>query len=196
MDYHIAIPLASPVTVRTRLNPLRRGNLAPSGPAVDKVFAALQCWLTINPSTRQIWAAIAGFAQPLMVWGPDDFAAVVADLPEQHAERIMQILGSDPATVLQALCDGTALPTPPARVPREIANWRARAILELAGLLPTVEAAIATMDGEAGIVVRNAWTSGAILARRGPTVAALAPALGLTEAQVDAMFLQAESLEV
>jgi hypothetical protein len=84
----------------------------------------------------------------------------------------------------------------PERIAREIANWRARAVLELAGILGTVEAAISAMDGPAGIVVRNAWQSGAPLARRGPTVSGLAPALGLTEEQVDQMFIQAEALSV
>ena len=121
---------------------------------------------------------------------------MAADLPEHHAARVLQVLGSDPAQTLQALCNGTALPAPPVRVPREIVNWRARAVLEMAGLLPAVEAALSTIDGPAGIIVRAAWSSGAPLARRGPTVSALAATLGLTADQVDAMFIQAESLTV
>jgi hypothetical protein len=69
-------------------------------------------------------------------------------------------------------------------------------VLEIAGLLPTVDAAIAALTGDAGIVARAAWNSGAPLARNGPTVLSLSSALGLSSAQVDAMFLQAESLDV
>jgi hypothetical protein len=103
-----------------------------------------------------------------------------------------------PLSALVDLADFTAIPPPPEPVviPYEIANWRARAVLEIAGLLPTVDAAIAALTGDAGIVARAAWNSGAPFVRNGPTVTALSSALGLTSAQVDAMFLQAESLDV
>lgn len=81
-------------------------------------------------------------------------------------------------------------------VPTEIANWRARAVLEIAGLLPTVEALITAMEGEAGVVVRTAWDRGSPLVRDGATVTALAAQLGLTSEQIDAMFIQAAALQV
>ena len=84
----------------------------------------------------------------------------------------------------------------PPQVPHEIANWRARAVLEIAGLLPTVEALIAAMEGEAGVVVRMAWERGSPLVRDGATVTALAAQLNLTSEQIDAMFIQAAALEV
>ena len=86
-----------------------------------------------------------------------------------------------------------AMPSP---VPKEIANWRAKAVLEIAGLLPTVEATLAAMPGEAGIVARSAWAAGAPFARNGPTVTTLSVALGLTGEQVDAMFRQAAAIAV
>jgi hypothetical protein len=70
------------------------------------------------------------------------------------------------------------------------------AVLEIAGLLPTVDALIAGMEGDAGVVVRSAWDRGAPLVRDGQTVTSLAAALGLTGEQVDAMFTQAASLSV
>jgi hypothetical protein len=94
------------------------------------------------------------------------------------------------------MCDGAELPALPPRVPREIANWRARAVLELQGLLPTVDAMIGAMTGPESVVVRNAWLAGAPLARRGPTVTALGTQLGLTAQQIDQMFISAESLIV
>jgi len=88
--------------------------------------------------------------------------------------------------------------TPPAvispPVPAEVANWRARAVLELAGLLPSVEAALGAMTGSEGIVARAAWQAGAPFVRNGPTVASIATALSLTSEQVDAMFVQAAAL--
>jgi hypothetical protein len=156
----------------------------------------LQCAFWINVVTQTIHAQIARIPRPLLLYGPEDFAAVASDLPEHHGERVLQVLGTDPAATLQTLCNGEDLPPPPVRIPREIANWRARAILDISGLLPSVEASLAAMTGEAGVVVRTAWQSGAPLARRGPTVSALAPALGLTEEQVDSMFIAAATLDV
>ena len=87
-------------------------------------------------------------------------------------------------------------PPEPVVVPQEIANWRARAVLEIAGLLPKVEAALASLTGDAGVVARAAWNGGSEIHRHGPTVAAAIAALGLTDAQVDEMFRQGAALHV
>lgn len=87
-------------------------------------------------------------------------------------------------------------PAPAVRVPKEIANWRARAILTQDNLLASVEALIAGLPSPDGDAVRFAWAGGAPLARGGATVTALAGALGLTEAQVDDMFIRAAALTV
>jgi len=59
-----------------------------------------------------------------------------------------------------------------------------------------VEAALYAMPEPARTVALHAWNGGAALARNGPTVLALVPVLGLTDAQVDDMFRQADALEV
>jgi hypothetical protein len=159
-------------------------------------FEELPFYLHYDAAAREIRAHLAPIPHALPLYGPADFAAAAADTMENHAARVLQLLGTAPASALQALCDGTELPAMPPRVPREIANWRARAVLELAGLLSSVESALASMDGPEGIIVRHAWQSGAPLARRGPTVSALAPALGLSEEQVDSMFIQGAALTV
>jgi hypothetical protein len=188
--YHLAaIDLAAPISVRLP---------SPRNPATgaEKIISQLKCAFYINVHTQTIHAQISLFPKMLLIYGPEDFAAVAADLPEHHAARVLQVLGSDIAAALQALCDGTPLPPLPVRVPREIANWRARAVLDLAGLLPAVEALIGALSGAEGIIVRHAWQSGAPLARTGPSVAAITPALGLSQEQVDGMFIQAALLAV
>lgn len=204
--FHLAtITLAEPVTVYLRTGP--RPRVIPPGDAAEPtqttqetgsplVLEELQCAFWINVVSQTIHAQIARIPHPLLLYSAADFHAVASDLPEHHSARVLQVLGSDLESSLQALCDGLPLPPIPPRVPREIANWRARAVIELAGLLPAVETAISGMEGAAGIVVRNAWESGAPLARHGPTVSALSPALGLTDEQVDSMFIQAEALAV
>lgn len=91
--------------------------------------------------------------------------------------------------------EGT-LSTPAPKVPSTIANWRAKAVIELHGLTSQVEAALAAMEGETGITARAAWNGNADFARHGATVTALATTLSLTPAQLDAMFIQAAALEV
>ena len=102
------------------------------------------------------------------------------------------------STVLVDPADFTIIPEPPepVSIPYEIANWRARAVLEIAGLLDDVVLLLDSMTGDEGIVARAAWNSGAPFVRNGPTVSALSAALLLTEEQVDAMFLQAAALNV
>lgn len=157
---------------------------------IDHLDAAF--W--INPLTRTVHAQLAPIPRALLIYGPEDFLAVAADTPAQHAERVLQLLLPDPAVILQALIDGRALPAAPPRVPRAIENWRARAVLEATGLLPAVEDLIAGLTGPESLVIRHAWQGAAPLIRTGPTVQAFATSLGLQSAQIDQMFIQAAAL--
>ena len=205
--FHLAtVALPEPVTVYLPPGGVRPRVVAPGGAAsalqitaengVETIFTELECAFWINVVTQTIHAQIARIPNPLPIYGPADFAAVAADLPEHHCERVLQCLGSDPATVLQALCDGATLPPAPPRVPREIPNWRAKVILAGMGLLPSVEAAIAALPEPDRTVASLAWGGDAKLARRGKTVLGLAAALGLSSDQIDQLFIAAEALEV
>lgn len=120
----------------------------------------------------------------------DDVTGVLSSHPDTVTIR--------PPSALVALEDFIELDAPPVAepVPFEIASWRAKAVLEIAGLLDDVEAALTTMPGDAGVVARAAWQSGAPLVRRGATVTALAAQLSLSDEQVDQMFRQAAALTV
>jgi len=201
--FHLAtIQLAEPVTIYLTSSP--RPRVVPGTQALPRipkdgeetVVTELECAFVINVVTRTIHAQIARIPTPLLIYGPDDFTAVAADLPEHHGERVLQVLGSDLALALQALCIGDLLPPMPARVPREIPNWRAKVILASMGLLTAVEAAIAALPEPDRTVASLAWGGDAKLARRGKTVLGLAAALGLSSDQVDQLFIAAEALEV
>jgi hypothetical protein len=161
----------------------------------DITLVELDCAFWIAPVTQTIHAQIAYVPVPVLIYGPADFPHVVTDTTEHHAARLLQVLGSDPAAVLQACVNRQPLPLP-ARVPREIAAWRAKAVIEMAGLLPQVEALIASVTNEAAVIVRRAWNDGAALQRNGNTVLAISAALNLSPEQLDAMFIQAAALEV
>lgn len=80
--------------------------------------------------------------------------------------------------------------------PQSITNWRAKAVIEIAGLTSQVEAALAAMQGPEGIIARAAWNGNADFDRQGATVVSLAAAIGLTSAQIDALFIQAAAISV
>jgi hypothetical protein len=79
-------------------------------------------------------------------------------------------------------------------VPKFLANWRVKAVLDMQGLTPTVDAAIEAMpDGMEKIVVSRAWNGNGDVLRYSPTVTSFMSILGLTEEQVDEMFRLAAS---
>lgn len=194
-----------PIILDLRINPTRPRIVVPSGSTPESTtednrvlreFASFPVYIHVDALAREIRAHLPPLSNSLLIYGPSDFSAAATDTVDQHIERVQYLLGSDPKSYLQALADGGELPELPPRIPREIANWRARAVLDLSGLLEPVEAALGSLPGVDGIIARHAWQSGAPLARNGATVSALAPALGLSAPQVDAMFIQAESLIV
>lgn len=94
---------------------------------------------------------------------------------------------------------GDTLPTPPEvpevpYVPAEVAMRQARLALLQAGKLSAVDAAIDALAEPTKTAARIEWEYSGTVRRRQPLVLALAPALGLNDAQLDALFIAAESL--
>lgn len=133
---------------------------------------------------------------------PDQVKSAPSDLialglsPQQESEFLLGNTHWIPEMIQGQPTGNGTLSLPPVEVPRVIANWRAKAVIELHGLTEEVEAALAAMEGEAGITARAAWNGNADFARHGATVTALATTLSLNSAQLDAMFIQAAALEV
>lgn len=71
---------------------------------------------------------------------------------------------------------------------------QARLALLQAGLLQTVNDAVASMPGAAGEDARIEWEYSQEVQRDKQLVLALAPVLGLSEAQLDALFVAAAAL--
>lgn len=82
---------------------------------------------------------------------------------------------------------------PPATIrPPEVVSMRqARRALRAAGLLGTVDAAIAALPGTEGDDARIDWEFATEVRRDSPLIAQLAPALGLSDAQLDGLFVAA-----
>ena len=76
-------------------------------------------------------------------------------------------------------------------VPFTVTPFQAKAALLGAGLLPAVEAAIAA----ASPIAQLAWSDATEFTRDSPTINSLAAQLGLSSAQVDALFVAAAAIE-
>lgn len=79
---------------------------------------------------------------------------------------------------------------PPPPVPQAVSRFQARAALYGAGLLDDVETAIA----DAVPLVQMAWADAQEFQRNSPTILALAGVLGLSESDVDELFITASGI--
>ena len=78
----------------------------------------------------------------------------------------------------------------PVVVPAEVSPIKARRALRGVGLLPLVEAALA----QAGEEAQETWEYAVTIPRDEPMLTAIAEQLGMTAAQLDAIFILAASL--
>lgn len=90
----------------------------------------------------------------------------------------------------QALSDPEPTPPPPPSVPRSVSMRQARLALLGAGLLDEVEALIALQPA----AVQIEWEYATDIWRNRDLVATLAPALGLSDAQIDDLFVAAKAI--
>lgn len=85
-------------------------------------------------------------------------------------------------------------PEPAPEVPSVVTMRQARRALHAAGLLSSVEAAIDTLAEPEKTAARIEWEYSSEMQRHNGFVAQLAPALSLSEAQLDALFVAAAAL--
>ena len=77
-------------------------------------------------------------------------------------------------------------------IPQSVTRFQARAALHLAGLLGSVEAMMALPETDA--LAKLAWQDASEFQRNSPTVLAMASALGMSETQLDDLFVQASKI--
>ena len=190
------VSFSTPITLRLALPALPRMRVtAPTDP-VTKTFLHFPLYVQIEGAARRILAYLSPIPAGILLYDPADFAAACADTLAMHAERVVHLLGSDPATALQALVDGAKQPAPTVRVPREIANWRAKAILAGRGQLAAVDTHIAELPEPDPTVMHLAWVGNAALSRQSQAVISLATGLGMDSAAIDAFFIEADAISL
>ena len=85
-------------------------------------------------------------------------------------------------------------PAPPVQVPEAVTMRQARLALLAAGLLPSVDAAIAALPEPQKSAAKIEWEYSQEVQRHNGFVGVLAPVLGLTADQIDALFIAAGAL--
>lgn len=103
---------------------------------------------------------------------PDTWAAAALDTPPSGAPLFADIPVYPP-------------------VPETVTRFQARAALLIAGLLAPTEAAVAA-SGDA--MLQLAWAEAVEFKRHSPSLLALGAAIGLTSADIDALFRQAAQI--
>lgn len=118
--------------------------------------------------------------------------------PEQTVVAVIDADGISRMSMLASLVpDGEAiLPyvAPPTPVPTAVTMRQARLALLGAGLLDDVEAAINALPSPQKEAAKIEWEYSQEVQRHNGFVSVLAPLLELSDAQLDAMFLQAATL--
>jgi hypothetical protein len=85
-------------------------------------------------------------------------------------------------------------PVPPVPVPQSVTMRQARLALHAAGLLAGVDAAIASMQEPAKTAAAIEWEYASAVERNAGLVPAMAAALGMSEADIDDLFITAATL--
>ena len=77
-------------------------------------------------------------------------------------------------------------------VPASVALWKAKAALQAAGFLTAANTAVAASS----VAVQSFWAQASMLDRNDPIMLSIAAGLGLTSAQVDALFVSAAAISL
>ena len=159
--------------------------IGPDGSRVDVVIAGNGSGVVMaatggtepdpRDATRQVpvYAAQAGFHLSLFWSGPTPPTFPAGNLAT-----------SSPVDIV-----GTPVVVPP--VPQQVALWQARAVLAAQNLLTAADAAVAATNDP---VLTNVWQYGNFISHDSPNIAKLGAVLGLTSAQIDALFVAADAI--
>lgn len=79
-------------------------------------------------------------------------------------------------------------------IPRQVTMRQARQAMLSAGILAQVDALISAMPGDEGESARIDWNHARDVKRDWPLIGALGPQLGLTEQQIDDLFIYAATV--
>jgi len=86
----------------------------------------------------------------------------------------------------------------PVQIPQSVDAWKLKAVLEIAGKTPTIEAVIDGIEDDTQrIAIRAGWDNAPVIARDNPFVQTMIaiPALDITTEQMDQFFLATKQFD-
>lgn len=136
--------------------------------------------ITTRNATRTGAAIDCEIDHPIYGWLPFTARDATGD---HEVQAVWDALTSSGTPIPNAVDDPVRmLATERARM--KCSRFQARAALHIAGLLSSADTAVAA----APVLTQIAWADAQEFQRASPTIAALAPALGLTEFDIDDLF--------
>ena len=123
-----------------------------------------------------------------------DNGAVVNTIVVDSLDALPGLISAESGGTIGDEWDGSTFTTPPAiiPVPQSVTRFQARGALLLAGLLDDVETAMAARTDE---MAKLAWQYAQEFRRDSPTIAVMAAAIGITETQLDDLFMVAAGID-
>lgn len=88
--------------------------------------------------------------------------------------------------------DGTEWVAPPPYIPQQITPYQGKAQLLTEGMLSDVEAIVSTSTDP---YLKLAWNNAIMWERQSPMIASVAAAMGMTDAEVDDLFVAAAQIQ-
>ena len=102
---------------------------------------------------------------------------------------------TDRITTLEDAITRGFVPEPPSKnVPLEVPAWALMAVVDARGKKAALEAAVNALPDETGNKLRWLFARGEMFPRDGATVNSLGAAIGLTPAQTDDLFIEAQTM--
>lgn len=116
---------------------------------------------------------------PIYGWIP-----FTARYDDPHGADIYDLVKSVAAPYVEP--DDSVIDTP--EIPQVVSRYQARMAMLDAGILGDVEVAVQDSNSPSIVI---AWQDASVWERTSPTIADIASALGMTDAELDALFIQA-----
>jgi len=186
MEHKLYVKLLDQITRQTAERTAIESEMASAQPAIDAAQSALDA---IDASDSEAILSARAALQSLK--GPQDERQARVDALTAAIDQCTELIEGSGLNLSQAEIDAARAVM---NVPERVTMRQARLALLGAGLLSSVNAAIDSLPEPAKSAALIEWEYSSEVWRNRPFVQQLGGALGLSSAQLDALFIQAATL--